>query len=54
MRDVAPAFGVANAINSNAVSTARNILVITAPQCDGWLSFIMRTPCQAGRVSQDF
>src|SRR5215831_18285302 len=53
MRDVAPAFGMANAINSNAVSTARNILVITAPQCDVWLAFVMRTPCQAVLAVQD-
>ena len=34
MREVAPAFGVANAVNSTAVNAARNVLVITAPQCD--------------------
>ena len=35
MRDVAPAFGAANAVNSTAKNAARNVVVITAPQCDG-------------------
>jgi hypothetical protein len=35
MREVAHAFGAANAVNSTARITARNVLVITAPQCDG-------------------
>jgi hypothetical protein len=34
MRDMAPAFGAANVVNSTASHAARNVFVITAPQCD--------------------
>src|SRR5712691_2905674 len=53
MREVAPALAVANAVNSTARSAALNVLVITAPQCDGWLPSVMRTPCQPRREAQD-
>jgi hypothetical protein len=35
MREVAHALDTANAVISMARTKARNVLVITAPQCDG-------------------
>jgi hypothetical protein len=53
MREVAPALaGGMHKINMMASNAARDVFVITAPQCDVRLAFAMRSPCQAGCARQ--
>src|SRR5579885_3357899 len=46
MRDVAPAATGTHMARTTANTAALNVFVITAPQCDVRLVFVMRGPCQ--------